>query len=324
MKLVKYSNVLLMLFVLFALTFSACTTRTPLLQQSPVTVLGTVADSDASTITHAKIILAKGKQKVEEVVPVKNNEFSATLQVPVGEWELQILLMDSEGKVEFQSKTEKTNVSLGKRNTVDLLLRPADSEVSVRVNLDNYLFRDLAMRARIHFDDEVHEIIRPDLQTPLEKTILLSPGSYEFKIELYTESFRVGDRLGLGVWDVIHIDKNKEVIIDWSPESEQLQISGQVATLLPAPQNLKIKQQQNQLSITWDPVTHSECAGYFLFAQTSLLDRYELLSSLPLTRAEYQHDLENDETPEEIRYVVAAVSNGGLVGYYSDVQSYKP
>ena len=317
----RFVSLLVVLFLLVITT--ACSPVSPLTQKTPVTVMGILANTSSTDVVEAHIVVSRGKHTVETTASVVQNEFQATLQVPVGDWDVTVLLVDSQGIVRFQSKAQSTQISLAQPQVVELVLRPADSKVHVDIDMENYIFKNVAMRARIHFNDDIHEVIRDDLLTPLEASVDLTPGSYEFKVELYTESFRVGDRLGPGVWEVIHITENEELFITWSPVSEALQISGRVETLLPSPTNLTLTEDADGVRINWDPVDHFEVVGYFLFTQVSPLDRFECLSSVPLENSSYLHKLDLDD-PAEISYIVAAVSNSGMVGYYSPPVKWTP
>jgi hypothetical protein len=316
-----YVSLLVMLVCLISTT--ACTPITPLTQDSPLTILGTLEGGETMEIVEAHIVVSRGKHIVEERVPVNQGEFQATVRIPVGQWDVTVLLVDALGTVHFQSKPQSTQITVGEPQVLEVQLRPADCDLHVAIDLEGYLFEQVAMRARIHIDDAIHEVIRPDLATPLEKTISLPPGSYEFKIELYTESFRVGDRLGLGVWEIIHILENEKCLITWSPVTEGLHLSGRLEPLLPAPTNLTLAAAAEGVLITWDPVTHWDVSGYFLLVQERPLDRFELLNPVPLQELSYLHNLEPDHPPE-LTYVVAAVSSSGFVGFYSPPQMWRP
>ena len=314
--------VLLVVVTLLAST-SACTPSSPLTAKAPLTVLGTLQSAALTEVVEARIVISRNKHIVEESVPVLNNSFSTTLTVPVGEWDVTVLLVDSQGIVLFQSKSEKTQITLAQSSVMDLVLRPADSTVHVRIDLEDYVFKHVAMRARIYFNDDCHEVTREDSLTPLEHTLELAPASYEFMIELYTDSFRAGDRISPGVWGVIHIKENEEFAISWSPVTEVLHVSGRVETLIPAPENVLLTTTVEGVHLTWDPVYHENVVGYFVFAQISPLMRFDLLNSVPLEELSFLHMLENDHPPE-IHYVIAAVSGSGIVGYYSAPQTWRP
>jgi hypothetical protein len=274
-------------------------------------------------VVEARIVITRGKHVMEESVPVVDNSFSATLQVPIGEWEVTVLLVDSQGMVLFQSKTEKTQISLAQSKVLDLVLQPAGSKVHVSIDLEDYVFKHTAMRARIYFNDEFYEVTREDYLTPLQHTLELIPGSYEFKIELYTESFRIGDRIGMGVWDLLHIAEKEEFFLTWSPVTEVFQVSGRVETLIPCPENVRLTPAPEGVLVTWDPVNHQNVVGYFVLAQTSPIQRFQLLNSIPLEETSFLHVTDEDH-PSEVHYVVTAVSASGLAGYYSDPQIWHP
>ncbi|NMB20867.1 MAG: hypothetical protein GX979_08365 [Firmicutes bacterium] len=309
-------HIILLALLTLLVSSSACTLKSPLTAKAPLTVMGTVQSAGMTDVVEARIVIKRGKHVVEEKVPVIDNSFSATLSVPVGEWEVSVLLVDRQGIVLYQSKSEKTQISLGQTSILDLILQPAASKVHVSIDLEHYAFRYVAMRARIHINDHHYEVVREDSSTPLKKTLELVPGSYEFKVELYTESFRIGDRISQGVWEVIHIAENEEVSIDWSPATEILHVSGRVETLIPAPQNVSLTSNQEGVYLTWDPVVHDDIEGYFVFAQSSPLERFELLNSVPVKELSFLHRFEENEL-QEVHYIVAAVSRSGIVGYYS-------
>ena len=303
--------------IAFLMTTSACTLTSPLTQTSPLMVFGTLDETDPGELVEARIVLSRGKHVVEKIVPVIHNEFQAMVQMPVGQWDLTVLLIDTQGMVRFQSKPQSTQISFTQSNILQLVLQPAASSVQIRIELDNYIFKHVAMRARIHLNDDIHEVIRPDSLTPLETSINLFPGSYEFKIELYTESFRVGDKLGPSAWEIIQIAENEEVFITWSPVTEALQISGRIETLLPAPENISLTDDSAGIHISWDAVPHWDIMGYFVFVQNNILDRFQLLTPIPIEEPSYLHALDPTDYPAELSYVVAAVSASGLVGFYS-------
>ena len=320
-KTTRHIGSLVMLLLLICAT--ACTPHSPLTAKTPLTVLGALEASGMPDASEAHVIISRGKHSIEEKVPVTNNSFTAAFEVPVGEWTVIVLLVDDEGMVLFQSKPQKTQITLAGPQFMELVLRPADSKVHVTINVDNYVFKHEAMRARIHFNDEIYEVTRSDSTTPLKKTIELTPGSYEFKVELYTESFRVGDRLGSGIWEVLHVSEKEELFIEWSPVTEALHITGRVEVLLPGPENVELTDMPHGVLLSWDPIPHDEVTGYFVLAQTSRLNRFQLLNTIATEEPSFLHVFESD-APSEITYIVAAISTGGLVGYYSDPQTWSP
>ncbi|HPT82448.1 MAG TPA: fibronectin type III domain-containing protein [Limnochordia bacterium] len=302
---------------------SACQPATLPGPDSPLTVLGSL-DAAPGEVVEARIVLQRGKHVVETIVPVHRNEFQGTIQVPVGEWELTVYLLDGEGKVHFQSKPQTTQITYGSGTMVELVLRPAASTVHITIDLDNYIFQDLAQRARIYFNDQLYEVVRPTGQAPFTAVLEISPGSYEFKIELYTETFHIGNRLAPGIWRVIHIGEREEVFLNWAPETEELHIAGRVETLLPAPTGVVISGDGDQVQISWDPVDQWNVQGYVVLAQSNPLERFELLTPAPTASTTYVHLLDPEKPSSAIKYVVAAVSNRGLVGYYSPPQVWYP
>lgn len=311
--------VALLLFLMLSL--SACSPPSLLPKETPVTVLGILGDgTPKGELVEARIVLSRGKHIVDKVVPLHQNEFSTTIPMPIGQWELTVLLLDTEGVVRFQNSPQTIQVTLDQPNLVELVLRPADSQVQISIDLEHYVFRKEALRARVHFNDEIYEVKRENGQDPFETTLQLAPGSYEFKIELFTESFRAGDRLGAGVWEIVQIPANEAVSIVWSPVTKLTQITGRFETLLPSPSNLSCTTLEQGISITWDALPHPELLGYFLYMQLAPLERFELITPIPLEEPYFLYPFDPDlELPDEICFTVAGVSKGGNAGYYSPI-----
>lgn len=307
------------ILLLCTLGLSACLSYLPKAgtPESPFTVLGELSGQSVEEIVEAEIVISRGKHRYQKIVPVSNNEFEAALQIPVGEWDLSVFLIDAHGKIQYQSEKKTLHTQSGKQKILEIVLRPAASIVHVAIDLENYLFREQALRARIHFNDDIHELIREYSEDPFATEIEVVPGSYEFKIELYTESFRIGDRLGPDSWQVIQVLPKEELNIVWKPAKEQLMVSGRVELLLPGPVNLNARSVEQGVHLTWDPLPEPNVKGYLVFAQTDPFDRFHILNSTPVQDSSFLYTWDEEENPPNALYTVAAVSAKGLVGYYA-------
>ena len=159
---------LLILLAITSLLSSACLPTASLTGEAPLTVLGTLS-TVPDTVVEARISLSRGKHLLETTVPVYLNQFEGTLQVPVGQWELTVMLVDADGIVRFQSKPQSTQVSYGTGTTVELYssLQTAQSTLSL---ISRTMSLQQALRARIHLDDMVHEVIRKDPGDPSKQS----------------------------------------------------------------------------------------------------------------------------------------------------------
>ncbi|NLJ80808.1 MAG: hypothetical protein GX335_07280, partial [Firmicutes bacterium] len=146
--------------------------------------------------------------------------------------------------------------------------------------------------------------------------IELAPGSYEFTVELYTESFRIGDRIGPGFWKIIDVQPDEELEITFYPATETLNITGWIELLLPAPTELHAEPLGSEVHLSWLALPQQN-QGYFILAQTDPLNRFQVLNTRPVAEPNFTHNLGEEKFPMEIRYTVAAVSENGLVGYYA-------
>ena len=292
----------------------------PVNEQGTISVLGSLGNHTAVELVEARLIVTRGKHTFEETVPIQNDQFSATLHIPIGTWDLTVLLVDAEGIVRFQNSNQSIEVQPNKPSTIELSLGPADCLVTLEIELEHYVFQKTTHRARVYFGETMHELIREDSTQQLMDQFYVSPGSYDFKVELYTESFRIGDRIAPGVWELLEIPITEELHLTWNPITEQIQISGTVYIPPPAPNDVTVQHGVDGITVSWEASQDPYVTGYFVFIQTDPLEKFQLINPIPVTEPVFFHALEELEweTPvNEIRYTVAAVSSNGYVGFRS-------
>ena len=88
--------------------------------------MGTIASGQGEGILQARIVVARGKHVFEWEVPVIGLDLSAEVELPIGTWELTILLLDAEGTVQFQSTPHTVEVLPNGTQLVEVALRPGD------------------------------------------------------------------------------------------------------------------------------------------------------------------------------------------------------
>ncbi len=284
-----------------------------------LTVLGTIASGQGEGILQARIVVARGKHVFEWEVPVIGLDLSAEVELPIGTWELTILLLDAEGTVQFQSTPHTVEVLPNGTQLVEVALRPGDGFVNLTIDLGDSPLWQNARRARVYFNDERTELIWDDLDKPITHVFSLAPGTYDLLIELYTESFHAANRIAPGVWQVVEVQSAQELLLNWQPMTQSLTVNAVIFMIPEAPQNVTAQLQGSHVQISWDPHPNPFVTGYFVYSQTDPLERPYILTPQPVAESHFFHNLDEiiPENADTVTYSVAAVGYTGIAGYRS-------
>ncbi|HHT72619.1 MAG TPA: hypothetical protein GX008_02780 [Firmicutes bacterium] len=292
----------------------------PVHTQGQVAVMATIASmQEGSGVSQARIILARGKHVFEWDVPVVGLDISAELEVPIGNWQLTILLMDDEGTIQFQSAPQEIDVMPNNTQLVEVVLRPGDGLVNLTIDLGDSPFWQNASRARVYFNDEREELIWEGIDGPINHVFSLAPGTYDLLIELYTESFHAANRIAPGIWQVIEVQAAQELVLNWQPATETLTVNAVIYMIPEAPQNLTANMSQGKVHLSWDPHPNPFVTGYFVYSQSDPFERPDILTPIPVLEPQFIHDVEELSLLDarSITYSVAAVGYTGVAGYRS-------
>lgn len=286
-----------------------------------IMVLAELDPSTTSTNTEwtAHLVFTRGKHSVSESLLVSGNELRADLRIPIGTWDVEMILVDSNGEARFQDKISEVTIVPDKTQTVELFLKPADGALTVTIDLENYISGEVVMRVRVHINDTIKEITRENNLEPLTGTYSLPPGSYDLKFELFTESFRSSDKIHEGICNSITVLPGQELAINWLPEYQELLVVARVYLIPEAPENLVITETADGIFVSWSPCPSIDIQGYNVYWQPHPFSRFEPLNEEPITDLEFFHDYSSLEKPPAptVNYTVAAVSTIDLVGYRS-------
>lgn len=265
----------------------------------------------------AHILLIRGKNELKEVIQVNGDSFTTNLSIPAGTWDISLHLVDDRGVTNYQDTLKDVTIYPNKSKHLDFQLRPANGQVQVLIDLSSYPDQDKILRVRVHFNNQIKEIIRPDANEPFLGTYSLTPGSYDFKVELFTESFRVGDKVDTGVWETIHIAPLSEQTISWLPFMEKLTITAKILTIPQAPTNLQAIYNRDHVALDWVPSLSTNVTAYRIFFQLTPFEPFEELATVGADSYQFVHDLsEMANLPETIIYCMEPVAED-IVGYRS-------
>jgi len=257
----------------------------------------------------AHIVCSRGKHQITQSFPVSDTALAAEFTIPVGTWDVALELADGSGKVAYRDLVTGVVIYPETPAVINFQLKPAHGTIKVIVDLEGHPHADHIMRARVHFNDQYKELIRSSVHDFLEGEYEIAAGSYDFNVELFTESFRIGDKIDLGLWTTIDIEPLSEQTVIWHPKLEQMTITAQICLLPEAPKNLTGKYQQGQSVLAWEPAPAADLEGYNIYWKPSPFHPYSLIATVDRYTTTYSHNLsELAELPSQAYYTVAPFS----------------
>jgi len=266
---------------------------------------------------NAVITCTRGKHQITQSLSLCDTNLETEVIIPVGTWNISLQLTDEAGNVVYQDQVTGVAIYPHTPTVIDFQLRPVHGTVKVIVDLEGHPHADQIMRARVHFNNQYKEIIRSSVDEFIEGEYEIAAGSYDFNVELYTESFRVSDKIDLGMWATIDVEPLSEQTVIWRPHLELLTIAAQIYLLPDTPKHVSGQFWQQQTVLTWDPSPAVDLEGYHIYWQPSPWQRYSLIATVDRNTTTYTHDLsELEELPSQAYYAVAPFS-AALEGYRS-------
>lgn len=303
--------------ILLVIFTSGCINQTTVSPQevSTVTVQATSLPAESTNEWRAYIVFSRGRHELSESVSVAGNSLSLTVQIPVGTWDISMLLVDQDDTPHYQDTITDVTVFPDQPLNLDFQLQPAQGLVSVIVDLANFPQAENILRVRVHFNDDVKEIKRDFPDEPLVGEYQLSPGSHDFNVELFTDSFRSTDKVDNGLWQVINIEPLSEQTFIWTPALENLTISADIHSMPSSPTNLQANYHQSKISLTWEHSQSDFITEYQIYWQPDPFTAYEHIGTVPASQSQFTHDLtELTEIPQAFNYSIAA-SSEVITGY---------
>lgn len=310
--------------VLIALIIGGCTRGSqPLSPSTPgdLTISAHVHSSLSSEQWTMEVIAVRGRHSFEERIPVSSSEFEETLSIPVGTWDITLLLLDGDDVPHFQDTIEDVTVFPDQPTTVVMNLRPANGNVLLHIVLDAFPGSSRVLRARVYFGDDMYELIRDSEEDELAGEFSLPPGSYDYRVELFTDSFRATDCIHPGIWENLTILPSIDQDLVWHPHTTLLTINAEILFVPESPMNLTgTRVSESETLLEWDSVTEGDAhiGGYQVLFQLDPFTRFEVVSEDLLTERRFIHQFDQT-TLESARYTVVAISENDVLGYRSNI-----
>lgn len=300
--------------LLFVLLVSGCTTGlngVPYSEAGEVLIQAAVADLPVDA-AYAEITFTQGRHDLTHQISVTGHTLSGSITVPVGVWDIVMVLYDANGAAQFQDQVGAVMVQPGQQAAVKFNLRPADALVQVYIDLSLFPSAHEVYRARVYFGDRLEELTRETLEEPLGGVVSLPPGSYDFSVQLYTGSFRISDRIFTGTWHILDVNPAEELTVHWEPAMESLSITAHIHQLPQAPQLLQVTAHGAETHLEWLP-SPDAVQGYRIYWQPSLWEPFMVVNDTVWLDTHFVHA----EEPQGL-YAVAAVSPIGIDGYRTE------
>lgn len=305
-------GLLCILLCLVSLSLNACISELTVNPEDCGTVMITTASvpEQAGNGWTAHIVFSRGKHELREEIFVDGTSVSTELQIPVGTWDLSMLLIDNNDIINYQAKAQDITIFPDQPIVIDFQLQPAEGLVMVNIDLSAFPQEEQVLRARVHFNGEFEEIIRDNSSEPLAGEFSIPPGSYDFKVELFTESFRIGDKIDPGIWQTIHIEPLSEQTIVWSPFLENLMITADIYLVPDPPLNFSADHDNDKVYLNWDLTANETISSFNIYLKYSPFEPYEKIGVVDSNTAEFVHSLDElSEHQTTLTYTVAACSD---------------
>lgn len=302
--------------VLFAATFGCAT---PGLREANTTT-GSLAVSasvdqtgDPVDLFALRVTLRKDRQVLEAEFPVHDGTGGGTLAgVPVGDWRAVLDAVDSAGDAIYRGEAP-VRVTRGQPAVLHVVLQPAPGRLALTVELAGFPQADIIHKARLILEPgATHNFDRIPGTTRLQITRQLAPRTYDFRVDLYEDSFYAHKLVYGGYWEEVRIPPGKTVSLTWSPALGEVGIVGEMDPPPPTPAGLTAQLAGSAVLLTWLPVGAPDLAAYRLFTRDDPLHRPAFLVELHAAELSFAHDVSAYPAGTVIEYAVSAVDLAGL------------
>ncbi len=317
---------ILVLFLMLGSIFVGCTTSSGVVTPNTygeITINANTMSLASTELWTAHIYFKRGNHSLLETTSFNGDSLSATIKIPVGTWDISMALLDEQGVAHYQDTITNITIFPDIPRTLEFQLRPADGMVNVSIDLTDYPQTTEVLRVRVHFNNDVKELSRDDATEPLQGSFSLPPGSYNFKVELFTSSFHAGNRIDAGIWKIVDVYPLSELTLIWTPYMEQLSINADIHVIPNPPQNLAVTVNGTQVELVWDPSPTANLMSYNVYWQPNPFSPFELIEVLDAHTLFFNHDLSeylaNNPMYNGVSYCVSAKNTVGINGYRSQI-----
>ncbi|HLT59342.1 MAG: hypothetical protein LOD91_03695 [Limnochordales bacterium] len=269
-----------------------------------------------SPLQEFEVSLTQGRHVVQKRGPVEGETFAVTLDnLYIGQWEVAVSVWDAEGDAIYTG-SGSVWISENETTTVHVPLVPRPGELALTIDISGLPLEEQSYKARLHVSPGgVHNLDRVPGTALFEARVSLEPGSYDFKVDFYSDTFHAHKLLHTGYWMPVSIRPGKTAALYWKPGTGAVEIEAEPAGPPPAPAQLVAAWQEGAVVVEWTPVPAAGIVAYRVYRRLGPLDRYELLTEVDAgTRQVVDTPPPADGMPPAgpgVYYVVTAVNEAG-------------
>lgn len=282
-----------------------------------VTLLST---PDLEHIAGAQIVLTRGGLRREALLDVDQHTLAADFaDLPVGDWEIQVLFYDDEGDPTHQAEGT-VRIYSGKTVTAQLTAEPAEGVFDIVADISTFPYADQVDRVRITFHTgNVLSLSQSDDPHLFVGSRGLPPGDYDYSVSLYGESYLVRDRIDESPWESVRIHAGKTAYIHWEPQSGGVRIETERVGAPRPPQNARLEYEGGVPVVHWEPVDHAHLNGYRIYIRDDEMFPFELVEEVGAHVHSWVIDSSYTGRDGMIWLTITAILEDGRESYRSEI-----
>lgn len=225
-----------------------------------------------------EVSLTQGKHQVQARRPLHGETFSITMDnLYIGRWDVNLIVWDPEGDAIYTG-SGSVWVNEGQTTTVQVPLLPKEGTLELTIDIAGLPLEQQSYKARLHVSPgETYNLDRIAGTAQFRARVLLAPGSYDFRVDFYTDSFHSYKLIYDGYWMPFSVLPGKTVALYWRPGTGAVEVEAGIAGPPPAPAALSAMWLDGAVVLEWSAVADDSVTTYRAYRRVGPLGRYELL-----------------------------------------------
>jgi hypothetical protein len=294
-------------------------------QSGELTIVADLSSMRASELysSTATLTLSKdGRNKTEELSIVDSQISTSISELLPGVWTIMLSIAESDGVVTYQAESD-VSVLPGAAANVNLILRPLPGTIEVYVDPTFHPELMSAQRGRLYTNPGGYATMVVDDNGMLVGTKTVAPSTYDFSIELFTDSFYARDRIYTSPWTSVEVFPGRKSTVIWNPETGTCTISGILDAQPAPPTNLTLEKVPQGLAISWDhaPDPEHDIVGYHIWMRENLFDEFELIYEADAVRNSYIYPASELKAGTHVQVALTTVDAAGQASLRTPVIS---
>lgn len=311
----------LVVTVALAIVAAGCSSPFPQLKPAATGQMAVMALVPETLVAQAaahevEVSLTQDRHQIHERRPLNGETFSLTLDnVYVGRWQVNVAIRDAEGDTIYAG-SGSVWVSENETTTVQVPLTPQPGALKLTIDIGGLPLEQEAFKARLHLSPgDTHNLDRVEGTALFEANVAVQPGSYDFKVDFYTDSFHAHKIIYSGYWMPLSVTPGKTVTLYWRPGTGAVVIDAGPDGPPPAPAALSAQWTDDGVLLEWPGVPADNITAYRVYRRVGLLARYELVAEVDAATTSVLDTppvLEEEPlTGPGLYYVVTALNGAG-------------